>query len=101
MWVCSAGILVLLLAAGVLLLPSKRDDREQLPCPRCNATMRYKVKLPSKIRCSCGNIMPLPPTYQHKVNRVRCPGCTETIHVSPIKKPSRVRCRCGNVADIK
>lgn len=108
-WICFGVLLgvvvcVALAAAVIWLLgdsPTEHVKRESLACPRCDRTMRYRIKLPKKIRCSCGNIMPVPPPGVHaRTVDVSCPGCREVVHVSPIHKPSRVRCRCGNMAEI-
>lgn len=105
-WVCF-GIVAVPLAVSVLAIiimsasyrapDDSFEDHEKLPCPRCSEVMLYKIRLPSKIRCSCGNIMPVPLSTPRKVS---CPGCLETIHVTAIRKPTRVRCKCGNVARI-
>lgn len=89
--------------AGVMALfaPDSHALHESLDCPKCDRKMRYRIRLPKQIRCSCGNIMPVPAPAPNSTTRdVTCPGCLETIHVSPIRRPSRVRCRCGNLASI-
>lgn len=96
--VCALGALCFVL---FVLTPSGQTGFESMDCPRCTQPMPYKIRLPQKIRCSCGNIMPVPAPVPFKRTRdVKCPGCQSTIHVAPIHKPSRVRCRCGNIADL-
>jgi len=105
LWIfgCVCGAIMALVALGVWLvfLPAAPTRFETCQCPRCNRALHYKIKLPNKIRCSCGNIMPVPHPVPNKRSRhVVCPGCQETVHVSPVYKPTRVRCRCGNIAKI-
>lgn len=102
-----AALVALMVSAGAaawlmeLFEPSEHAGYETHDCPKCEQPLRYRIRLPKKIRCSCGNIMPVPaPTQNSRTRHVSCPGCLQTIHVSPIKAPSRVRCRCGNISGI-
>lgn len=100
-WICAFGcvgsFLVAAAAAFLVLLagPSGRTEHQELPCPACSRVMRFKVRVPDRIRCSCGNVMPVP----EGAKSAKCPGCCDTIHVA-IRKPTRVRCKCGNVSRI-
>lgn len=102
-WICLFSMLAVLLIAAaafvfLILLAGPRDEctvHEELPCPRCERTMRYRAKRNVRIRCSCGNVMPAP----EGVKSVKCPGCLETVHAK-FRRPTRVRCKCGNVSEI-